>query len=56
METSNDQYEAIEYCCDAVSGATQTIEFPHPVYTDADGTEYEQLSAVTLGGVNGLNN
>lgn len=30
---------------------------PHPVYTDATGTdEYIQLNAITLGGFNGLNN
>ena len=28
---------------------------PHPVYTDADGVEFVQLNAITLGGFNGLN-
>jgi hypothetical protein len=29
---------------------------PHPVYTDADGVEFIQLNAITLGGFDGLNN
>ncbi len=29
---------------------------PHPVYTDGNGVPYVQLNAITLGGVNGLNN
>lgn len=29
---------------------------PHPIYTDADGVEFVQLNAITLGGFNGLNN
>ena len=29
---------------------------PHPIYTDAYGVPYAQLNAITLGGVNGLNN
>lgn len=29
---------------------------PHPIFTDADGVEYEQLNSITLGGFNGLNN
>ena len=29
---------------------------PHPIFTDAYGVPYAQLNAITLGGVNGLNN
>ena len=29
---------------------------PHPIFTDANGVPYAQLNAITLGGVNGLNN
>lgn len=29
---------------------------PHPIFTDANGVEYEQLNSITLGGFNGLNN
>jgi hypothetical protein len=29
---------------------------PHPIFTDAYGVPYVQLNAITLGGVNGLNN
>ncbi len=29
---------------------------PHPVYTDAEGNEIIQANAITIGGINGLNN
>jgi hypothetical protein len=29
---------------------------PHPIFTDANGVPFAQLNAITLGGVNGLNN
>jgi hypothetical protein len=29
---------------------------PHPIDTDANGVPYAQLNAITIGGVNGLNN
>ena len=44
--------------CDGISGSTIVVAVkpPHPVLTDNYGTEVTQLNAVTLGGVNGLNN
>ena len=44
--------------CDDISGSTVVVAVnpPHPVWTDNYGTEVTQLNAVTLGGVNGLNN
>ena len=44
--------------CDGISGSTIVVAVnpPHPVWTDNYGTEVTQLNAVTLGGVNGLNN
>jgi hypothetical protein len=44
--------------CDDMSGSTVVVAVnpPHPVWTDNYGTEVTQLNAVTLGGVNGLNN
>ena len=44
--------------CDDMSGSTVVVSVnpPHPVWTDNYGTEVTQLNAVTLGGVNGLNN
>ncbi len=41
-----------------MSGSTVVVAVnpPHPVWTDNYGTEVIQLNAVTLGGVNGLNN
>lgn len=42
--------------CD-VSGTTVTIFIPpHPEWTDGYGTQVTQLSMITLGGPNGLNN
>ena len=44
--------------CDDRDGSTGVVAVnpPHPVWTDNYGTEVIQLNAVTLGGVNGLNN
>ena len=44
--------------CDGISGSTIVVAVnpPHPVWTDNYGTEVTQLNAVTLGGINGLNN
>ena len=44
--------------CDDIDGSTVVVAVnpPHPVWTDNYGTEVTQLNAVTLGGVNGLNN
>ena len=44
--------------CDDMSGSTVVVAVnpPHPIWTDNYGTEVTQLNAVTLGGVNGLNN
>jgi hypothetical protein len=53
--SANTQYETFEICC-TTSGATETHNVPHPIYSDAEGNTYEQLNAVKLGGVNGLNN
>lgn len=45
----------IEVC--GPSGTTVTqVSPPHPVWTDAYGTEVTQLNMITLGGPNGLNN
>jgi hypothetical protein len=37
-------------------GGPANAVVPHPIYTDENGVEYVQLNAITLGGVNGLNN
>jgi len=54
--SENEQYQAFDYCCDPLSGATAQIPYPNPIYTDADGVPFAQLNAVELGGFNGLNN
>jgi hypothetical protein len=48
------QYESIIVCCDGESSVNSYS--PHPIYTDANGVPYAQLNAITLGGINGLNN
>jgi hypothetical protein len=56
----NQQYEYTIAMLGNVSGGTQMnpsgTTAPHPIYTDAYGVPYAQLNAITLGGVNGLNN
>ena len=43
--------------CNSISGETVTsVSAPHPVWTDSQGTAVTQLNAITLGGMNGLNN
>lgn len=44
-------------CYDVLSGETVTVVSPpHPVWTDSRGIAVTQLNAITLGGMNGLNN
>ena len=54
----NVQYEYTIGMLGNVSGGTAPAGAiaPHPIYTDAYGVPYAQLNAITLGGVNGLNN
>ena len=54
----NVQYEYTIGMLGNVSGGTAPAGAiaPHPIDTDANGTPYAQLNAITLGGVNGLNN
>jgi hypothetical protein len=54
----NVQYEYTIGMLGNVSGGTAPAGAiaPHPIDTDADGTPYAQLNAITIGGVNGLNN
>lgn len=60
--SSNTQYDYSIQILGNFSGGSVTqggpanAVAPHPIYTDADGVEYVQLNAITLGGVNGLNN
>ena len=42
--------------CEVCSGSTFTVEPPHPIWTDLYGNSVIQLNAITLGGMNGLNN
>lgn len=44
-------------CCECTENQTITsVSPPHPVWTDSQGTSVTQLNAITLGGMNGLNN
>jgi hypothetical protein len=56
----NEQYEYTIAMLGNVSGGTQMnpsgTTAPHPIYTDENGVPYAQLNAITLGGVNGINN
>ena len=56
----NVQYEYTIAMLGNVSGGTQMnpsgTTAPHPIYTDENGVPYAQLNAITLGGINGLNN
>jgi hypothetical protein len=58
--SANTQYEYTIAMLGNVSGGTFLVPSntvaPHPIYTDADGVEFVQLNAITLGGFNGLNN
>jgi len=58
--SANTQYDYNITILGNVSGGTYLVPSgttaPHPTYTDADGVEYIQLNAITLGGFNGLNN
>jgi len=54
----NNQYAYTIEILGDFSGGTAPVGAiaPHPIFTDADGVPYAQLNAITLGGVNGLNN
>jgi hypothetical protein len=58
--SANTQYDYNITILGNVSGGTylnpSNTVAPHPIYTDADGNEFVQLNAITLGGFNGLNN
>jgi hypothetical protein len=56
--SSNTQYDYSIEILGSFSGGSAPAgsTAPHPIYTDADGVEYVQLNAITLGGFNGLNN
>ena len=41
--------------CYTCSGDTQTVELPHPTWTNLSGKAVVQMDAVVLGGINGLN-
>jgi len=41
--------------CYTCSGDTQTVELPHPTWTNLSGKAVVQMDAVQLGGINGLN-
>lgn len=42
--------------CVVCSGTTSTVIPPHPIWTNNQNQTVIQLDAVTLGGMNGLNN
>jgi hypothetical protein len=46
----------VEICIVLCDQSVLLVNPPHPVWTDNYGIEVTQLSAVTLGGINGLNN
>ena len=46
----------VEVCIVLCDESVVLVNPPHPVWTDNYGTEVTQLSAITLGGINGLNN
>ena len=46
----------VEVCIVLCDQSVLLVNPPHPVWTDNYGIEVTQLSAVTLGGINGLNN
>ena len=52
--TQTPLYQYFIVCCE-IEGSIDSYS-PHPIYTDADGVEYVQRTAITLGGFNGLNN
>jgi hypothetical protein len=41
--------------CINCSGTTSTAPMPHPIYSTAQNEPVRQLTAVTIGGFNGLN-
>jgi hypothetical protein len=41
--------------CYTCSGDTQTVELPHPTWTNLSGKAVVMMDAVVLGGINGLN-
>jgi len=46
----------VEVCIVLCDESVLLVNPPHPVWTDNYGIEVTQLSAITLGGINGLNN
>lgn len=51
FEAGNYTYED----CITCSGTTSTASMPHPIYSTAQNEPVIQLTAVALGGFNGLN-
>ena len=41
--------------CVTCSGTTSTASMPHPIYSTAQNAPVRQLTAVAIGGFNGLN-
>jgi len=52
IEAGQYSYEECLKC----SGTTSEVPMPHPIYSTADNIPVVQLTAVELGGFNGLNN
>lgn len=50
--SANTEYVVCQIC----SGTTSTVVPPHPIWTNGQNQPIIQMNAVTLGGVNGLNN
>jgi hypothetical protein len=44
------------FICEICDGVATEVTLPHPIYTNETGRDVILLDAVTLGGLNGLNN
>ena len=49
-------YKICNSCTDGGTTTVSQIDVPHPVYTNSNGDSVIQITAVALGGFNGLNN
>jgi hypothetical protein len=52
-EITNGQYDYED--CVNCDGSVTINPLPHPIFTDGQGVAIVQTTAVTLGGMNGLN-
>jgi hypothetical protein len=49
-------YKICNSCTEGGSTTVSSVVVPHPIYTNSNNDNVVQLTAVALGGFNGLNN